>query len=606
MKKKLFTMFAMIAIFLLLMSNANVIVKCDVSTSSLSQSVASFGQEAKSFSDLIENNTALSAISQRTGSPALLVISDSSQLNETQVSTIMKQAAFVVLINLQNLNVPTIDENITTDYGYLSNGTYQPGTSALTTLNPQYWVCVIQQEGVDPGVNYFMTLNATSDSCNTILNAAANLITMTLDSSNLSPSQTMQMVSNDESPLEESGWTPEYYYGTTVYFGTNGGDWFNYWSQIYEISQPDTNDKLEYWQVYSYIDHYLGADYEANPYVCGPYIYQQSVQVNAATPANEYDYGPTTTVSTEQISISLGLTLSSPPGFSAGVQWSETNPGIAIDCTGNGATSQNWLETFNGPNYYYGLTWPFYTPPGSFTYDQCDTQMAVIYDSPLGSGFAPGSVTDYWSMFVDDPAMYKPWGFLPGGELEYSYSTTLFWPNLSSMFDPVVTVLAYDESSGNYVTGIPIDVDGNWIASGSVADLSETNHLFQAPDADGGGAFNCFFDGSNYYGNGADIPISGDETITAYYNYIPTYTFTLNANDQYGTVYTDVYIDGNWVGYSPLQIQIPLGYHTISVDDPCGSDMFWGMYDQNYNSYTNGQSIPITGDTTITVNYLYW
>ena len=70
----------------------------------------------------------------------------------------------------------------------------------------------------------------------------------------------MQTMSDNDSPLEESNWTPEYYYSNTLFFGTNGGDWFKYWSQIYEISQPDTNDKLEYWQVYLVLDHYLGAD----------------------------------------------------------------------------------------------------------------------------------------------------------------------------------------------------------------------------------------------------------------------------------------------------------------------------------------------------------
>ena len=54
------------------------------------------------------------------------------------------------------------------------------GTSILKTLNSDIWVSVIQQEGAEPGVSYFMTLNATSDSCNSVLSAAANLITKTL------------------------------------------------------------------------------------------------------------------------------------------------------------------------------------------------------------------------------------------------------------------------------------------------------------------------------------------------------------------------------------------------------------------------------------------
>ena len=60
----------------------------------------------------------------------------------------------------------------------------------------------------------------------------------------------------------------------------------------------------------------------------------------------------------------------------------------------------------------------------------------------------------------------------------------------------------------SYVDNIPILINGNWFSSGNAVNVPAGGVIFQAPDADSGGAFNCFFDGSNYYGNAVDIPIS--------------------------------------------------------------------------------------------------
>ena len=58
-KKKKFALFTVFVILLLLLSNANVIAKGDAlissSAISISQAVASFGQEASTFSTLFEN-----------------------------------------------------------------------------------------------------------------------------------------------------------------------------------------------------------------------------------------------------------------------------------------------------------------------------------------------------------------------------------------------------------------------------------------------------------------------------------------------------------------------------------------------------------------------
>ena len=185
--------------------------------------------------------------------------------------------------------------------------------------------------------------------------------------------------------------------------------------------------------------------------------------------------------------------------------------------------------------------------------------------------------------------------------------------------DPEVTLLVYDESTGSYVDNIPIQIDSSWYSSGSVVDVPAGGLAFQAPDSDSGGAFNCFYDGNNYYGNAADIPLSvGDETITAYYNYIPTYTVTFSATDPSNyPVYTDVYINNNWVGTTDpnngnLTIALPLGVYPLSDDqyayDPLyGQAMPLGMsVYPGYPGFVDGNgNLWVVGDTSVWLLYYY-
>ena len=173
--------------------------------------------------------------------------------------------------------------------------------------------------------------------------------------------------------------------------------------------------------------------------------------------------------------------------------------------------------------------------------------------------------------------------------------------------DPDLTVLVFDESSGSYVSGIPILVDGNVVSSGDTVSVTPLDHLFQAPDSDGGGAFSCFFDGSSYYANSADITIAQDTIITAYYNYLPTYSLTINCYDCYFHETTDsnIYVDGNYVGTGSATVQVPIGAHTVTLD--------YQAYNEGWNDY--GTIMEIDGnycgnyqilvvDTLFTLTYL--
>ena len=178
----------------------------------------------------------------------------------------------------------------------------------------------------------------------------------------------------------------------------------------------------------------------------------------------------------------------------------------------------------------------------------------------------------------------------------------------------MVKLQVYDDSSGSYIANIPSLLDGSWVFSGNTyAVLSGNTNGFQACDSDSGGAFQYFYDSAInyfYWNNPTDIAIPSDTTVTIYYNHIPTYTLTVYATDQYGYGAADVWVDYNWVGYTPLTMQITLGSHSIGTD-PSQGYMQWldlQVFDTTgfHYYYTDGQIIPIVSDTTITAQYLYW
>jgi len=123
------------------------------------------------------------------------------------------------------------------------------------------------------------------------------------------------------------------------------------------------------------------------------------------------------------------------------------------------------------------------------------------------------------------------------------------------------TVNCYDESISSYISNAAIKIDNQWIPAGNTFAITGEDHIFQA--ADSGGAFDCFFNGTNYFGNSAVITVSADTTITLYYHYIPTYNVDFRAYNMYcEDICVPVYLYGNCVGYTPCSLQIPIGYHS--------------------------------------------
>jgi hypothetical protein len=193
------------------------------------------------------------------------------------------------------------------------------------------------------------------------------------------------------------------------------------------------------------------------------------------------------------------------------------------------------------------------------------------------------------------------------------------WPNYS-LIDPPVTFVAYDESNSNTINGVPVYADGTYIGlSGDTIYFPDGNYSIEMPSSN----FHYFDIYSNpVYDNPTTVNLSGEDpvTITAYYYSVPTCTLTVNAYDAYlGEYYpyeVNVYIDNNWVGTTPLEIQVPMGDHSFTVDATVAYSPYWPAWDvpfydftgdfNGYNPAGNTVMISMYADSTINARYTQW
>ena len=205
--------------------------------------------------------------------------------------------------------------------------------------------------------------------------------------------------------------------------------------------------------------------------------------------------------------------------------------------------------------------------------------------------FEIGFYTNYVLNPVTNLEEWYDWYYFPAYMLCVGHQSSLIsmieWKHQSHWSrDPpemyTATVNCYDESSSSYIGNAAIGIDNQWIPSGSTFAITGEDHIFQAVDSNSGGAFDCFYNGTHYFGNSAIITISGDTTITLYYHYIPTFTVFFNAyNAECVDIYgVEVYLDGNIIGYTPCSLQIPIGYHSDFLP------AYVNGYGSNYGGYT--------------------
>jgi hypothetical protein len=241
------------------------------------------------------------------------------------------------------------------------------------------------------------------------------------------------------------------------------------------------------------------------------------------------------------------------------------------------------------------------------------TELATCLNAPLvwEMGFYTNQV---WGNNQGDWYFWPTLGYFP-----YFWPHTCQWPN--PFPDPPLTILAYDESSNTFFEGVPFYAEGNHIGdSSSTIDFGTGTYTFEVPDYNG---LFAYFDvgGTPIYDNPATITI-GDEdvTVTAHYSAIPTVTLTVNAYDAYlGEYYpleANVYIDNNWVGTTPLQVQLPMGNEYAFSVDYTVYDPYWPAWDvpiygftgdfNGYNINYNTMTIAMFSESTVNAGYTQW
>ena len=266
----------------------------------------------------------------------------------------------------------------------------------------------------------------------------------------------------------------------------------------------------------------------------------------------------------------------------------ECNPGkMSIRTTDDG----------NGNSWYFGA------------YRDTNTLTSSWYNYVIDINDIIVAVQEEFEISYGDLGYGRIYGLTFGVEVKEAYLCVLYdYVKLDTAPDPPVTIRAYDESSSSYVSGIPIKLDSEWVASGDTTDVANATHRFEAPD-DGAGAFDCFYDGTNYYNNIADIPITEAETVTAYYHYIPTYTIDIYGIDyQYWIpLYPNIYIDGNYVGTAPCSVEVTPGWHGIAADDQVWNEQIQAYDTISYighgDYYNNGDPVLITSSGNVAAVY---
>lgn len=240
-----------------------------------------------------------------------------------------------------------------------------------------------------------------------------------------------------------------------------------------------------------------------------------------------------------------------------------------------------------------------------------DISILGLFTISLPYCYEIGFYTNY--VIIDNIRTYTGWYYYP--------LDTLCLGHLGNLYDIIqnkhesdwsldppgfcfVNFLCYDESNSTYLYNIPIGINNQWLPISNCISMPAQEYTITAPDD--GEAFNCFYDGSSYYGNSALITISQDTTMTAYYNYIPTFNIEISANDPgMNPVQANVYLNSVCVGTTDpytgyLSVSVPIGFYDLSADS-LGWDNNWGTY--VYLVTISSSSPVVAGETYVNLYY---
>jgi hypothetical protein len=385
--------------------------------------IQTYGSQANSFANLlpVSNN---SVVSERSSLSSIVVISDTKNADLNTLNSTVKGASAAVFINLPVGNglfeVPTLTENITTGYGYdNTTQSYVTGTSTIQAIYPAYWIAVVQNIQSIPSISYVLALNDSGLTATNIQTFSTEAV-KDLIGENLSPASASATADNmvmkplyngyPESPWMTKSPTMSY----IVYFGTKNLDWFYTYYVGSQLEAYDTVNNNAYWQMYSYIDHYLGGDYKCEQSQIGPYMYQQNTNIQWSG-ATESMVGPTSSSYDTTESYDIGVSFQdNGVGASGSASWSTTVPGVSLYVSGSPTSYENWQETYKGA-VNNGL-WE--TAPDPSCYGQDARSKSIIVYEAAHNSFSFSAHAD-WSMHTDNPTIYP----LPGWQTTYSYTS---------------------------------------------------------------------------------------------------------------------------------------------------------------------------------------
>jgi hypothetical protein len=197
--------------------------------------------------------------------------------------------------------------------------------------------------------------------------------------------------------------------------------------EIYELNQYDITTGKEYWRIDGYIDHNLGS-YTATNSICGPYIHQRTVYINAG---NElYKYGPKTTNSDETVHVNIGFSVSTSGG-SVGVSygWSWSNPGVSYAVSAYYSQHKvKWTESFRGPDYFW---YPWYSEPTASAHNSYYAMPSAVFRTPVGNGISITKLESTWTIYTDHLSFRVVYLHIDRDAMTYSvYWTSLYYSSI--------------------------------------------------------------------------------------------------------------------------------------------------------------------------------
>lgn len=399
--------------------------------------IQAYGTEATQFAGLIENNPNLAIVGKAIQGPAVIVVSG---MEDTSIDFYAALASGMVLVAINSpatYGLACVPNIIKTESSVWSRVNPDNTTTVINstlpvteTAVPSTIISILCGKPVTWRQN-FLALNSSLESQQNLFNRATESVNQALllrvSGQTIAPNLSIKAADSTFTTLDTDAWDTGSYFEypiymdlTTVTFGTGGADSF---TQDVIGQQMTDHDLYEYYRFDVTTDHDLNGDYQWLPVgiwdgylYCGPYMTDDVTYLNTDGNAYLLDYGPSTTVGSQQASVSI--TLSYPPGGSWGWTWDIPDVSYYTDYTTSTVT---WQEVYNGPNYWWP-PFPLCTQPPACTHYSFRSTRSCAFSKPLFSGIDIAVDTTF-NMQIDEVYFYQAIPFIFTTPYTYTISS---------------------------------------------------------------------------------------------------------------------------------------------------------------------------------------